>query len=269
MNSQVVFRGHSDLKLFEAYKYTSAEYGYKNILDNVLHFSSPERFNDVYDGRFLISANECKCIMFGGGVRNITNKLFENSNFKFDKKIKKIIEETSDDTDMVTFLSKVPADFALEVIKILSYLIRHRIVASNNKVACLSERNDSLAMWAYYADNYTGVCLKYSLFRDSLLFKNCHKVQYSDIIYSGGLDSFDFYFYKSTEWQHEHDWRIVADIGTRDNIQTQCISAVYLGCKITEQSKKKIINIAKERGLEIYETHPNDRKYAIDFIKIS
>lgn len=83
-------------------------------------------------------------------------------------------------------------------------------------------------------------------------------------------DMMAFYLTKSSEWAYEQEWRIVVpqynppnsscqlqvDNG---NIDFRCVSAVYLGCKMPGETKRKIrrvineLNTNNDRKIEIHE----------------
>ncbi len=79
----------------------------------------------------------------------------------------------------------------------------------------MSKRADNMALWAKYANNHKGYCLKFS---NSGLFAAARVVNYGNII---DLDPTDpqqinayFLFQKNFDWQTEEEVRLVAPRGS-------------------------------------------------------
>lgn len=75
---------------------------------------------------------------------------------------------------------------------------------------------------------------------------------------------------------YEKEWRIVS--GLRDKSKPyeiipfakEEVKAVYLGCKITEENKRKVISIIKDKypWTAIYQAKKSDNEYKLVFDKI-
>lgn len=93
-------------------------------------------------------------------------------------------------------------------------------------VSCLSESENSLLMWAHYANNHRGFCVEYDLLEINRIL-NFSAIP---VIYSEDRTCFDFFdpqtiekdtlklfiqslTSKSPEWSYEKEWRIVRDQG--------------------------------------------------------
>lgn len=82
------------------------------------------------------------------------------------------------------------------------------------RVACFSEKWDSIPMWSYYADSHNGCCFKYDLdlldSKDVMqmnIRNSIHKVWYSNKRFTDNQGSFSP-FMKDESWSHEQEWRI-------------------------------------------------------------
>ena len=265
------FREFSSARLPIAYKYTNAEYGLRNIENKELYFSNPSMFNDIYDSRFIVKRQDVASMICTDALRNIVLETLNPSESEnAEKSVNYICEITkTENVRMSDILNSIPSNLVDAVTDRIMDYVRGLYVYCNKKVACLSERKDSLSMWAYYADNYKGVCLEYSLENDERLYQHCYKVQYTDKKFNFNRTDFGMYFYKSREWEHEQEWRIVVDIDEKSTIQTNCITAVYLGVNISDKNKEKIVEAAKNKGINVYQSIANDEKYALDFEKIN
>jgi len=87
-------------------------------------------------------------------------------------------------------------------------------------VLSLTERSDNLQMWSHYADNHTGFIIaideKHPVFSerrsDNDEFNHLRKVVYAQKKPKPSFDTIsgvDLLLSKSTEWEHEREWRIV------------------------------------------------------------
>lgn len=85
---------------------------------------------------------------------------------------------------------------------------------SNALIACFSETEKSIPMWAYYANNFKGVCLEYDFTK--ILKKDIDKivpylfkVSYSSKMPSNKYNKIYSPNVKSIDWSHEREWRLV------------------------------------------------------------
>lgn len=137
------------------------------------------------------------------------------------------------------------------------------------RVCSFSEINNSLLMWAHYSNNHQGFCLGYNfkevhddltelmlpvIYNDDLLeitkhlFPNNGRTNYSLVMYAMTR--------KSTEWIYEREWRIITSAYNTEKSQprkVQVPKSVFLGTRIIEKNKNKIIAIAKEKSMAVYQ----------------
>ena len=149
-----------------------------------------------------------------------------------------------------------------------SYNRRHNF---DYKIACFSETSTSIPMWAYYANNHKGVCLKYDMSRlnttaeEIELKKAFCKIHYSDYRPKDLHGDYSM-IVKSSQWAHEHEWRIICK--TKENfIIVPCLSAVYLGINFDYQYFDDITSAIKENGnqIDLYYSVANQEKYELDY----
>ena len=149
----------------------------------------------------------------------------------------------------------------------ICYLTNGEIIlqAENNKVSCFSEVNDSLLMWAYYAKNYAGVCLRFNAPMDKILSEHCKKVQYSNHYINDR--GFGNYFRKSIHWSHEQEWRIVCDT-SEQYLPVDSVDAIYLGIRMDNDTVREFINLGKQYNLEVYKMTVSNVRYEILFYRV-
>jgi hypothetical protein len=156
------------------------------------------------------------------------------------------------------------------------------------KMCSFSERNDSILMWSHYSDEHKGICIEYDLETlppDDIRLRMLFPVLYSDDVYDATphivrlMEKKDFNnlyitissMRKATEWMYEKEWRLIIIIGpsfTEKEYRFPKASKVFLGSKITDANKEKVLEICKGKGIEVYQGKPSLEKYRIDFKKI-
>lgn len=148
---------------------------------------------------------------------------------------------------------------------------------------CFSQNWNNDLMWSYYANSHSGICIEYDLSlleKKSIVLKHLYPVIYSEnrVIYKSLEDLISIlkdyddakhndedvkefecihdaillFLYKNKKWEYEEEWRVIFtdyEIYESNNensniIDFDCISAVYLGCRISLEHKDHIIEIA-------------------------
>ncbi len=119
-------------------------------------------------------------------------------------------------------------------------------------------------MWAHYADNHKGVCIKYHFNNDMTKFADEAKSQvayFRDVEYTSDMDSYrkngainlqDAFFAKGQAWEYENELRLLSydPKGTGDYASIDAknsIVAVYFGLKCPKDQQTEIIDILKGR----------------------
>jgi hypothetical protein len=208
-------------------------------------------------------------------------KKFLNTAIKFSKKPDDLIE-ANEKLDM-----ELPALIRTEEEKFHEiFEIRDTIY-----VGCFSERFDSILMWSYYGAKHAGACIEFEVEEDPAhLFKVEYKTDRPQIQaerfakeYCGRLfsemnqdkmakDSFLIkmiaqpYTTKSTEWQHEHEYRLIFTEKELDNMKVEketCgdkierymypmkkITKVFFGASMPAKDKSLITALAVDKGIE-------------------
>ncbi len=150
-------------------------------------------------------------------------------------------------------------------------------------IACFSESVDSILMWSHYADSHKGFALEYN-FRPTLE-RPIKNVGLFPVVYS--KERFDISDYiawaflriigfpakmpdisasiknalwKSDVWSYEKEWRMIDS--TPRNITDEKAStiyykpvAIYYGRHMSVDDKKRLHEVAKEKGIKEYEMY--------------
>lgn len=252
--------------------YSNLEYA-KDVIENSrIHFESPKTYNDIYDSTTYITDNQILNRYHSTEeIIEILDLFLEdkrkcqifNDEFvvKYEDKDQIVLREIFE--DFCTSFADVKMNELLVIFRTI-YLLNSVYSSDDLKISCFSENKDSLLMWSYYANSHKGVCLEFDLVNDKELAENCHKVQYSKHFNAG--DKSYIYFTKSEEWQHEKEWRIVTF--ESEYINTDSLSAIYLGCKMSAEDKFEFFKLAREYKLNLYQVQPSVREYKLEFKRI-
>ena len=138
------------------------------------------------------------------------------------------------------------------------------ISSEEYKIFCLSEVNDSVLMWAHYAENHTGVCIEYNFsllpdthpskqflypvhYSGSLLNADkCLKAsRHSEIHLLGSLS-------KPIDLNYEKEWRIVVQGYQLQKFTAPPVRALYFGAKACNEKVKPYVEHARKWGIKTF-----------------
>ncbi len=168
-------------------------------------------------------------------------------------------------------ISKLASEAYRECLKIACFVkntkIQPELDEENNPIWVRKHDNDpeeylNELMWAHYADNHKGVCIKYHFNNDITKFADETKSQiayFRDIEYTSNMDVYrkngainlqDAFFVKGKAWEYENELRLLAydQEGTGDYASIDAkdsIAAVYFGLKCPKDKQAEIIDILK------------------------
>ncbi|MBB6068183.1 DUF2971 domain-containing protein [Methanococcus maripaludis] len=160
--------------------------------------------------------------------------------------------------DLEKFCRSIPGhDESIELLKESTY------------ICCFSELNDSKLMWSHYADSHKGFCIEYDFkneHTDEELKQNLFPVLYREELFDivpYGLKNDDLNplieiylaMFKEISWKYEQEWRLIFPMGKSESFSRRgpTISAIYLGAKIDEENKQKLIEIARAKDIDVYQ----------------
>ncbi len=198
------------------YKYTSVAYALDVLRTEEVYFSHRQQLNDPFDGRYMMDASTLE---------------------KRKEAIKEVIKEIEEHEKKGHDLSGMPSGIKLKEYHerfITDEKFANEQMQKNAKnmdvfnigVYCLAEQNDSIVMWAHYANNHQGCCLEFNFqehsYRHEKERKRCfpfsfiNMVKYSDKypvrVFGEGCaypEENSFYMCKSKDWQYEKEWRAI------------------------------------------------------------
>lgn len=247
----------------DCYAYRSVnDYMLDSFRNEQLSMSSPTTFNDPFDCPILELLNQ-----YGDELSKLMREAYQDclkiTCFVKNLKLEPVINEDGNPVRV----------------------LKHDIVPEEY----LSE-----LMWAHYAKNHTGICVKYHFKSDITKFADKSKGQiayFRDIRYTsdlygyaeaGSINMRDAFFVKSTAWEYENELRLLAydpkGSGDYASIDAKnCVAAVYFGLKCPKDKRDEITAILKnrkwmsERSIWNTETHKSEviiEEHPVEFFQM-
>lgn len=128
-------------------------------------------------------------------------------------------------------------------------------------------------MWAHYADQFRGICIAYTF--SKLLRYMAPEVSFVRMFYNETEPTIHrthkepdhlakmVLSYKNYRWLYEREWRMFAPLGRAYYRNTASVTSVYLGSRITDDDRERIMNRLKR--LKIKTHSMTIKKYSISF----
>ena len=259
-----------DIPPEKMYKYTSFDRALDILMRNKIYFAKLSQFNDPFE----------RLMTFGSDTSEGRRILIENIvKHAIERRLDIVITEEQKQ-EFVDNPSAADA-FNRAVIDMLK--------KDPTGFCCLTDTDQSLPMWAHYADNHTGCCLIFDFSKypnqkteeDIFPFHHMKKIEYKENLPTYNMDRpWHDYFYKSNEWQYEHEWRAIMfnkDVslkspnpflrqkshGTGLYSLGDFLCGIILGNKMRDAHKKSIKVVARQRGISVQQASPKLYKYGI------
>lgn len=214
-----------------AYRSTS-DYMLKSLKEETLSMSPPTSFNDPYDCPILELLN-----LYGDDISKLVREIYTEC------------------LKVTCFVNNVKLEPKFDETHRRCWIPKH----NNDPAEYLNE-----LMWAHYANNHQGICVKYHFRNDITKFVDEPKGQiayFRDIEYTSDMDAYrkngainlkDAFFIKGKAWEYENELRLLA-FDPNGNGDYGCINAknsvaaIYFGLKCPEDKQRKIMEILKGR----------------------
>jgi len=140
-----------------------------------------------------------------------------------------------------------------------------RNTIDNFALVSFSSTYSEYPMWAYYAGNFSGMCLEFDVNRFTISdFKNepLRKVNYSSIplppisfkdfsVGNIGEEMLIRVIQKREEWAHEKEWRYLTGEVGRKYYADNALIRIFLGPRISQTHRDYICELMKSRGVEV------------------
>jgi hypothetical protein len=238
------------------FKYVSPSTGRIIIENRTLRWSTPPLLNDVFDMQFAFQLR-----LERQTVVDAFWKLTNVSREEFNKD-----EEIGNAIDAC--LDEMKAWIAEGSKAILSQFI-------NDKILCLSDVPDSILMWSHYAQNHTGMVLRFTDQTTGNPLGNplvrARRVRYLEQMPSlldeqalsrklSGCNILDtrrimdeVIYTKSSNWAYEREWRVYAGVGRSSNPYEDIpfnageLNGVIFGVRMAEAEKRTLVDLLRAR----------------------
>lgn len=173
-----------------------------------------------------------------------------------------------------------------EINKLKSYVDNYFLFVKRTRLSCFSEDHHNILMWSHYADCHRGMAISIDPSIELWGGKYFNKVNYYkervDIPFSQSNNGFieALITTKAEFWSYEKEWRYIKHEVQNTptfkekgfdihyvNINPRVIRAIYLGMKMPEVERKKIIQYRDKylKEVVIYQVIPNAYNYTLDF----
>jgi hypothetical protein len=141
---------------------------------------------------------------------------------------------------------------------------------------------DDLLMWAHYASQHAGVCLRFEATTEQHadFLANLFPVRYQDAVPRINFYTTEiieklhaYVLTKSSHWAYEQEWRrIVWPVAESRYLPLPpgVISAIYLGYRVAESDRDAILSAAQKsrscRDLAVLQAVPSPDSYSLKFV---
>lgn len=240
--------------------YPDTELHLNSVKNNQMWYSAPCNFNDVFDCDISIDDQK----VFDEALKLFPDKRGIRPGSKMWKDIR---------IEMKQHLKGLRTEFDS--------------LKDTTGVTCLSESEDSLLMWAHYANNHRGICVEYNL----LEINSVLGFTAIPVIYSGERTCFNFFNIqsiekdtlqlfirsltsKSPEWRYEKEWRIIRDQGACGDkwdvnkkgalLETIKPSSVILGCAAKPEFEQEVTDYCNASRINLYKMEKDMIQYQLN-----
>lgn len=182
------------------------------------------------------------------------------------------INDATTIASMISFYIDNKERIAIEAKEMCAWLKNSR---EKTGICSFTTVSDSQVMWDMYADNYKGIMIEYdfNLYDESnlidifpVIYQNSRETDPIKITLNILMNSYGktkrvyekerFYALynqistKNEEWSFQDEWRIAGNANVKS--KTPRISAIYLGSKVSNENKNKIIELSSKLLYKVY-----------------
>lgn len=242
------------------YKYYSdSPRNLENVKNNKMWFSAPINFNDIFDCDITVDK----------------------------EKVEKSILEICPSMRGVRVGSPMWKTFKAQTrTSIKSMQDTFAEMRSTMGIVCLSELDDSLLMWAHYANNHCGMCVEYELleFNKKLMFTPVPIIYSEERVCFTSFntstverDASELFIKslttKSLDWSYEKEWRIIRDdaaCGSKwDTNKKGALlsvirpSSIILGYMVKPEFEKEVYTYCEANKINLFKMQKDTKKFCL------
>jgi len=257
------------------YKYVSSEVAVKNIVDGRIKFATLDSLNDPTELLPKIYEDE----LFQSLV-NKRKKGYNSDDLEDLKKQENLFRILSHETMVISApesIERANSIVNLSIYDNLDYLKKMfnktvELMASRCGIFCVSTRNNSLPMWAHYANNANGFVIEFRELEKEFsgdgtgILSQIKNVDYKEKRSGINFDKGSYnslFFEKDKDWEYESEKRIVTDLDSCTKlkianevlyireIDKKIVSKVIFGWKVPSQKIEQFSEDIREINPEI------------------
>lgn len=281
------------------FKYMSADHWETSILDGLIRFSQPCVFNDPFE----LQPHYIGAMPDDQLRQTLKSSLEEILPEEIEKKLASLppdIREGQTPTDIMNLIPPSLFDVWLDHGSILMNMmvpfVQNKLVETFSErvgILCLSEHDDSLLMWAHYANSHAGMVLEFDethpFFNqrrgDSDEFGYLRRVAYSKerpSLHMIDSDATVAFLTKSGDWSYESEWRMLLPLqnATRVlpntnppvhlfSIPKKALRRIVFGCRMSPERVQEISSVIQEldgfQHLRLEQASLHPRNYELQF----
>ena len=165
---------------------------------------------------------------------------------------------------------------------------QREIIATKYGIFSASYRFDSILMWSHYANLHRGLCIRINCKKfKEYIEEECPKddciIVWDKTEYMNDypiLNPFELSDYelimkslliKSAIWMYEEEIRFILFTYANKvlSLPNGIIDEIILGCRIQKDCRKEIIELAKEKDIQITQAYRKENSFGIGFIKVN
>jgi len=254
-----------------------------NLENDFVWVCSPTSYNDPFDSSISITPETLTTTVIQDGVRDFITK--ELGSKVEAQKIEQILNAPNPALALQELImiemDQVPQEHWARFREPLAAQMKAweeafgRVLPTSHKdtlkVCSFSGTQYSIIMWSHYADQHRGFCIEYdteSLPSENLFMRMMYPVIYSEKLFDGtkyylaairNQKTFNVLFptlaalHKSPEWRYEKEWRLVIPANLVKEASPWRVPTpkrVYLGSRMPDGEKERIIEICKKKAIE-------------------
>jgi Protein of unknown function (DUF2971) len=282
------------------YKYMTADVAKLVLQNNSLRWALPTSFNDPFDVQFDLRVEFDRDRVIDRALQNVVDLYMGRRHVPkgnpFADRIR-WLQRTAPGLNEADLRNRFQQAMSAGMDNAQKHMpARHeeiRAVLAPLKLLCLSEVPDNILMWAHYAKDHAGAVMEVSVIEkyDSA-WGAAKPVRYEKempflvdeerlvrvLSGEGTIATPELFeeavFVKAIDWEYEKEWRLVGGWEKEKTEEfipfyPEELTAVYLGCRMSEKDKKEIKELAiKKYGhATIYEGTKSTQRFAVEFSK--
>lgn len=243
------------------YKYKKLDkYSLRTLSDDEIYFSDVAGFNDPFDSRIVFDISDYTSELIDEASKKAAIKLNKSPG-----ELKKLVYDTLGKNEISRIEEKV------------SLKTQEKILQSI-RIYCVSTINNDILMWSHYSDNHKGICYEFDFSQSSLPepLPAVYQDEYPKININATAEEYSQALrVKFTSWKYENEYRIIKQFRAGEptviKLENNVLSGLIMGCEMTENDKKHILELNEQRSkpIDLYEAVKNNKSFIIDLKKVS